>query len=207
MKKVLLGVILLTSLTLAGCTSGDSAKSEKMEKTIESLKKENENLNSKLKALSTEGDTSENIIFSSVGTLQYTITSIKTDEIENKQENYTNAEYNFQAIDTLPKEYYRTKINYNLKNIGNKPFSLGSYQAGILNDEDIEYTGSGSEKYLFDENSNGVIQPGTSSTGSFYLISSEPPKITNFKINISKQFSDNTEEGPIGAAGIAKMSK
>ena len=104
-------------------------------------------------------------------------------------------------------KYYRTVINYQLKNEGDKAFALNTYQARIIDDDNIEYTRTGADKFLYDENSNGLVQPGTSTTGSFYLISKEAPKITNFKISVSEQSPDNYADGPLGEAGVAEMIK
>lgn len=207
MKKLGVSILIFGSLITLGACSNNDDKTAKLEKTIESLEAENKSLNDKIKELTTAGDTEDEIKFSKVGIVEYTVTSVKTDEVENKQENYTNAEYNFQGITSMPNKYYRTVINYQLKNEGDKAFALNTYQARIIDDDNIEYTRTGADKFLYDENSNGLVQPGTSTTGSFYLISKEAPKITNFKISVSEQSPDNYADGPLGEAGVAEMIK
>lgn len=213
MKKIGVFLLVLSSaLVLGACSNsndstGDSETVAKLEKTVDSLKSENEELNSKIKELTNSGDTEDEITFSTVGAVEYTVTSVKTEEIENKQDNYTNAEYNFQGINNMPAKYYRTVISYQLKNTADKELDLSTYQATIIDDDNIEYNRSSNDKYLFDENSNGLVQPGTSTTGSFYLISKDAPKITNFKISVSEQSPQDYTQGKIGDAGVAEMIK
>lgn len=207
MKKLGISFLALSSLLFLGACSNNNGETTKLEKTIESLESENKNLNDKLKELTTAGDTEDEIKFSKVGIVEYTVTSVKTDEVENNQNNYTNAEYNFQGITNMPDKYYRTVISYQLKNTADKEFDLSTYQASIIDDDNIEYNRSSNDKYLYDENSNGLVQPGTSTTGSFYLISKDAPKITNFKISVSEQAPRDYMEGDIGEAGVAEMIK
>lgn len=207
MKKLGVSILVLGSLITLGACSNNDDKTAKLEKTIESLEAENKSLNDKIKELTTAGDTEDEIKFSTVGAVEYTITSVKTEEIENKQDNYTNAEYNFQGINNMPAKYYRTVISYQLKNTADKELDLSTYQATIIDDDNIEYNRSSNDKYLFDENSNGLVQPGTSTTGSFYLISKDAPKITNFKISVSEQSPQDYTQGKIGDAGVAEMTK
>lgn len=207
MKKLGVSILVLGSLITLGACSNNDDKTAKLEKTIESLEAENKSLNDKIKELTTAGDTEDEIKFSTVGAVEYTVASVKTEEVENKQDNYTNAEYNFQGINNMPAKYYRTVISYQLKNTADKELDLSTYQATIIDDDNIEYNRSSNDKYLFDENSNGLVQPGTSTTGSFYLISKDAPKITNFKISVSEQSPQDYTQGKIGDAGVAEMTK
>lgn len=207
MKKLGVSILVLGSLITLGACSNNDNKTAKLEKTIESLEAENKSLNDKIKELTTAGDTEDEIKFSTVGAVEYTVTSVKTEEVENKQDNYTNAEYNFQGITNMPAKYFRTVISYQLKNTADKELDLSTYQATIIDDDNIEYNRSSNDKYLFDENSNGLVQPGTSTTGSFYLISKDAPKVTNFKISVSEQSPQDYTQGKIGDAGVAEMTK
>lgn len=207
MKKLGASILVLGSLITLGACSNNDDKTANLEKTIESLEAENKSLNDKIKELTIAGDTEDEIKFSTVGAVEYTVTSVKTEEVENKQDNYTNAEYNFQGITNMPAKYYRTVISYQLKNTADKELDLSTYQATIIDDDNVEYNRSSNDKYLFDENSNGLVQPGTSTTGSFYLISKDAPKITNFKISVSEQSPQDYTQGKIGDAGVAEMTK
>ena len=207
MKRLGVSILILGSLITLGACSNNDDETAKLEKTIESLEAENKSLNDKIKELTTAGDTEDEIRFSTVGAVEYTVTSVKTEEVENKQDNYTNAEYNFQGINNMPAKYYRTVISYQLKNTADKELDLSTYQATIIDDDNIEYNRSSNDKYLFDENSNGLVQPGTSTTGSFYLISKDAPKVTNFKISVSEQSPQDYTQGKIGDAGVAEMTK
>lgn len=79
---------------------------------------------------------------------------------------------------------------------------MSTYQAKIIDDNNMEYTSNSIENFGYDQNSNGTVQPNTSTTGTFYLLSKEKPQITNFKINISEQYSDSQDK--LGDSGIAQ---
>ncbi|MGM0333978.1 DUF4352 domain-containing protein [Enterococcus sp. AZ050] len=200
MKKIVIGLI-FSSLLLGACGNTTSSTNSDTQKTIDSLKTENSKLKSELKKTTNEAK-NEKIKFNKVGIIEYTINSINTKQVKKSQKNFTNAEYNFSNIDDFPEKYYRTAISYELKNIGTEPFELSTYQAKIIDDNNMEYTSNSIENFGYDQNSNGTVQPNTSTTGTFYLLSKEKPQITNFKINISEQYSDSQDK--LGDSGIAQ---
>lgn len=210
MKKIILGLV-FSSIILGACGNTASSTDSDTQKTIDSLKTENSKLQSELKKANNITN-NKKIKFSKVGIVEYTINSIETEQIQNSQENFTNAEYNFSNINNFPETYFRTAISYELKNTGTEPFELNTYQAKIIDDNDIEYIRDSIDKFGFDQNSNGLVQPNTSTTGTFYLLSKEKPSLSNFKISISEQYPPNPTDGytsstQIGESGIAQMIK
>lgn len=201
MKKVIVTLaVATTSLLLGACgntsankVGGDSAK-------ISSLKKENASLKSELNA--TAGNTNEEKQLNAVGRVQYTITSVKQETVKNREENYTNAEFNFQDIKDYPKTYRRATITYKLKNVGNKPFDLSSMQNTVTDNDGNEYSDGGGDIFGFDENSNGTVKPGVSTSGKFTLLSKNKINLKSFVINVTDQFTD--DDINLGGAGSAK---
>lgn len=190
MKKlisfVLAGMLLLSAF---GCSNSNQSKSSSSSKASSSVTKKQ----------------AKPIKFTTVGALQYTITSIQSDKITNKKSNWTNAEYNFPGIKNYPKNYYRTTLDYTLANTSDKTVDLSFYQANVLLDG-LEYTHESNTANLFDENSNGVIQPGTKTSGKFELITKQKIKVTpkNIKINIGDQYAKGGQGDPVGTAGVAQ---
>lgn len=192
-------------LSLSACSNNDRSNI----KTISSLKSENASLkkkNIKLRNYASASNNNEQKSSNSkktsniVGIVQYSITSYKQQYVINKKSNYTDAEYNDDDIKDLGKSYYRITINYQLKNTGNKPFDLSTYNATILDDNNIEFNDSSSSNFLFDDNSNEIVQPNTATVGKFILLSKESPSMNNFKINISAQYTPNNKN--IGKSGV-----
>lgn len=199
-KKLLgLGIITMGILTLSGCGNNKN-------KEISSLKLENSSLKKELNAISESSASAnkkqENKTSTVVGSVQYTITKITNKKIANKKNNYTDAEYNMSDIKSLPKSYYRATINYKLKNVGKKAFDLSYYQANVIDAKNNEFTSESSSEYGFDENSNGKVNPGMSTSGSFYLISDKPIDLSTLKINVSEQ---STGSDTLGAAGVVEF--
>ncbi|WP_057801852.1 lipoprotein [Pediococcus stilesii] len=199
MKKML-GVVTVsaTLLILSGCGNKNSE--------VASLKSENSSLKTELKSF--ENKSSKNAakqtdkVSTTVGSVQYSISKITSEKVTNKEDNYTNAEYNMPNVKSLPKHYYRTRIDYKLKNVGKKTFDLSYYHATVIDDNGNEFNQESNSEYGFDDNSNGIVNPGTKTSGSFYLISKEPINISHFKINISEQ-SDG--ENDVGKAGVVEF--
>ncbi|HBB8189368.1 TPA: DUF4352 domain-containing protein, partial [Enterococcus faecium] len=210
---LILGFICTSILTLGACSSpSNNATNSETQKTINSLKKENEELKKQIASQSNDTEeNSESIDNASkektlpvVGILEYTISSIKTEQVTNDEDNFTNAEYNFSGIENFPEKYYRTTISYKLKNKATSPFSLSSYQASLIDGDGMEYSRTAGEYFLYDENSNSLVQPETTTSGVFYLLSKNKPNLSTFKLNASKQFTDDFTAEPIGEAGTTE---
>ncbi|WP_390409472.1 hypothetical protein [Lacticaseibacillus jixiensis] len=197
-KSLGIGAIALIGLLLAACSSNNDSASSKDAATISSLKQDNASLQHQIKAASGESSSTKHVTLAKVGVAQYTITGIRTEKVTNKEANYTNAEYNFDDIANFPKQYYRTTIGYQLKNVGTKPFGLGYMQAHVVDATGVEFTDSGTDTFGFNENSNGDVQPGTATTGKFILLSTTAPKLNTFKISVSEQRNDTEIFGPAG---------
>lgn len=200
MKKVLgLSIVTFSALALVGCGNNESSE-------VSKLKSENSSLKAELKAVSEstnkESKKQENKVSTVVGSTQYTITKISNKRISNKKANYTNAEYNMPDVKSLPSHYYRAAINYKLKNVGSKAFGLGYYQANVIDATGNEFNMESNTEYGFDQNSNGNVNPGVSTSGTFYLISAKPIDLSTFKINVSDQ---STGSDVVGAGGVAEF--
>lgn len=210
-KRILLGLIFIIGLVLSGCDNTTRLTDSHSQKTIDSLKAENEEIKAKLSSQSTNteessklaGDTFKEKTLPVVGILEYTISSIKTEQVKNNQNNFTNAEYNFSRIKDFPETYYRTTISYKLKNTATVPFNLSTYQASLIDGDGMEYSRNGTY-YLYDENSNSLVQPETTTSGTFYLLSENKPNLDTFKLNVSNQSTDDYTVGPIGEAGTTE---
>lgn len=90
---------------------------------------------------------------STAGMVQYTITGITEEKVENDESNYSDAEYNFSGISDFPSEYYRTEISYTLKNVGSQSLDLSTYSATILDSNNVEYGRESNDDYGIDINS------------------------------------------------------
>ncbi|ARY91251.1 MULTISPECIES: DUF4352 domain-containing protein [Lacticaseibacillus] len=198
-KTIIIGCSILATLVLSGCGNTTGTSSGKNGSEVASLKAENKSLKKQLAA--DNSTTSKKRVLSPVGEIQYTITNITTKRVENERSNYTNAEYNFSGIKDFPSRYYRTEISYQLKNIGAKAFSLSNTSSKVLDDDGIEYTRDSTTNFGIDMNSNGKVQPGTATTGTFYLLTKTKPNVKNISINVGDQFNGIDS---VGKGGIAK---
>lgn len=202
MKRVLsIGIIFFTLVVLSACSNSNDVKEAKLQKEINQLKKENRSLNQEMEEMVRVNNNTNEKVLNKVGNLQYIIKSIKTEKIKNEKENYTDAEYNYAGINDFGRKYYRTTIAYSLKNIGTSPVALSMYQATILDDDNNEFTRESAETFGIDINSNSTLQPNSSTSGKFYLLSKTIPKVNSFSINMSEQFNDS---GRVADAGVAK---
>lgn len=200
MKKLsAIGASLLVGIALTACSNGGTNESAK----ISSLKSENISLKNKIKQHKTTTTNTNGKTSSTVGIVQYKVTGYSQKKLTNKESNYTTAEYNDEEMKTIGNSYYRTTIDYTLKNVGNRAFALSYYNAGIITDNNIEYTHTDNANYVYDSNSNADVQPGISTSGKFVLISKKAPSMKHFKINVSEQRDSSGEV--IGKSGIAEF--
>lgn len=218
-KKIgLFGIVLISfsTLGLAGCSQSNQSASSKSSSTISSLKSENNSLraeNNSLQGIGTkESSTSKTSstktaaftakTLNTVGEEQYTITSVKQSKVNNKESEYTDAEYNFDGIKNYPDKYYRAEITYRLKNIGSQDFDLSYGQDSVSDAQGLEYSYVSGDVNGLNSNSNGVVKTGMTTSGTFYLISKTEIPLDHFSINVSEQIP-KSGEGAVGAAGTA----
>ncbi|WP_338209437.1 hypothetical protein [Lactiplantibacillus paraxiangfangensis] len=200
MKKLsTIGASLLVGIALTACSNGGTNESA----NISSLKSENISLKNKIKQHKTTTTNTNGKTSSTVGIVQYKVTGYSQKKLINKESNYTTAENNDEEMKNIGKSYYRTTIDYTLKNVGNRAFALSYYKAGIITDDNIEYTDTDNANYVHDSNSNADVHPGISTSGKFVLISKEAPSMKHFKINVSEQCDSSGEV--IGKSGIAEF--
>lgn len=217
-KLGLFGILLvsLSAVTLAGCSQSNQGASSKSSSTISSLKSENSSLraeNNSLQGIGTKGSSTRKTssakttafkakTLNTVGEEQYTITSVKQAKVNNKESEYTDAEYNFDGIKSYPDKYYRAEITYRLKNIGTQDFDLSYGQDSVSDAQGLEYSYASGDVNGLNSNSNGVVKAGMTTSGTFYLISKTEIPLDHFSINISEQVPKGGE-GTVGAAGTA----
>jgi hypothetical protein len=175
MKKVLTaGVAVLAILTLAACGSNSSDSA-----TVSSLKAENSSLK---KEVAGTTKTTEAVKLPKSGVVQYTITSVKTEHVANKKENYTDGEDNLSAVDNFPAHYYRTTISYEAKNFSSKSISLSTSGGLTVTDGDGHPYSRDSQDYAAIEmNDNVDVPAGESYSGVVYALSKRKPNFKTFK--------------------------
>lgn len=140
---------------------------------------------------------------STAGMVQYTITGITEEKVENDESNYSDAEYNFSGISDFPSEYYRTEISYTLKNVGSQSLDLSTYSATILDSNNVEYGRESNDDYGIDINSNGDVNPNTATKGTFYLLSKTKIDISHFSINVGDQWGGPNDDR-VANGGVVK---
>lgn len=201
MKKILL-VLPLTLLLLTACGNSDTAESSE----ISSLKAENSSLKAELKKANAPVVNKEKKTLNTVGSCQYTVTGVKQEKVKNDSDNYTNAEYNFAGMDDFPKTYYRAKISYTLKNVGDKEFDLGYGEDTITDAKGIQYTDGAGDLAGFNDVATDVVKPDTLISGSFFLLSKEKMDLSHFKVNVDEKImvADNGDQDVVSQAGTAE---
>lgn len=217
-KLGLFGITLLgfSAVTLAGCSQSSQDTSSKSSSTISSLKSENSSLraeNNSLQGVDTKASSTSKTAstktsnfkaktLNTVGEEQYTITSLKQSQVNNKESEYTDAEYNFDGIKSYPDKYYRAEITYRLKNTGTQDFDLSYGQDSVSDAQGLEYSYASGDVNGFNDNSNSVVKAGMTTSGTFYLVSKTKIPLDHFSINVAEQIPKDGE-GAVGAAGTA----
>lgn len=200
MKKAKLLSVLLLTIILGACSSNNRDKSDTTAESSSSKITE-ATISDKKKDVFTE------VTLPVGGVVEYTITNITSEEINKKDGDMTNAEYNFTGFDNFPDVYYRSLIEYKLKNTSDKPFSLSTFNKSIVDGNGNQFDFTAGEFFLLDANSNGDVQPNASASGSFYLLSKEQPNLDKFSINIDKQHSNDNDYSVIGESASIEYIK
>lgn len=138
-----------------------------------------------------------------VGEAKYTIISIKQEHVKKDEDNYTDAEYNFSDIKNYPSKYYRTTLNYNLKNVGDKKFDLGYTTANIVDAHGQQYTDESNSNYGLDDNSGSKVAPGNKISAEFILLSKKPIDLKTYTIELSGQYLNGDTK--VGTGGTVKF--
>lgn len=201
MKKVkLLSVLLLSTIILGACSSNNKDKSDTT----------TENSASETTVIVTshqKKDVFKETTLPVGGVVEYTITNITSEEINKKDGDVTNAEYNFTGFDNFPDVYFRSLIEYKLKNTSDKPLSLSSFNKSIVDGNGNQFDFTAGEFFLLDANSNGSVQPNASASGTFNLLSKEKPNLDRFSINIDRQYSNDSDHSVIGEPSTIEYEK
>ncbi|MGX4685494.1 hypothetical protein JNUCC83_01115 [Vagococcus sp. JNUCC 83] len=194
MKKVTTTYLVLLNFLLMGCSTNDTNKQISQND------------------VSTNIPTSTNNAFKEVtlptaGIVEYTITNISQEKTLNKEDDIKNAEYNFPGFNKFPEKYYRSLIDYKLKNTSKSILDLSSLNKTLIDKRGHQFDSSSDEFFLFDENFNGLMQPKTSTPGTFTLLSKKKPNLNSFTISLDSQYSDGKDSIVIGESALTTYKK
>ncbi|WP_461214314.1 hypothetical protein [Lacticaseibacillus sp. GG6-2] len=204
MKRFLLvsvGIALSFGLVACG-ESGNSSEVSSLKSENSSLKSANSSLK---KSLNKPDEITKAKTLNTVGEAQYTIISVTQERVKQAESNYTDAEYNYSGIKSYPDHYYRAEIQYQLKNVGKKDFDLSYMGNSVTDANGMKYSFGGGATFGFDDNDNGVLKAGDSTSGSFYLLSKTKIDLSHFKVNVTDQIIDagSDNQATVGNAGTA----
>lgn len=141
------------------------------------------------------------------GIIEYTITNISQEKLLNKEDDLRNAEYNFPGFNKFPKKYYRSLIDYKLKNTSKSILDLSTLNKALIDKHGHQFDSSSDEFFMFDENFNGLMQPKTSTSGTFTLLSKKKPNLNSFTISLDFQYSDDKDSIVIGEPAVTTYKK
>lgn len=183
MKKLALGMTLLASVTLLSACGSSSLSSSSSSKS-ENIAKNKDNNIKTIQSKSITGNT--------VGVMKITTTKITQERVTKSENSKTKAEYIFDGYKTLPKHYYRTTINYTLKNVGNKQLGLGSSDMSFVDGDGQKYTNSSDTTFGFNDCSYENLQPNNTESDKFILITAKPiNNLKTYSISTGQQNGDD----------------
>lgn len=189
MKKITTVSLILLSLLLMGCSNNDIKKQS------------SENISS------VNNSPFKEATLPTAGIIEYTITNISQEKLLNKEDDLRNAEYNFPGFNKFPKKYYRSLIDYKLKNTSKSILDLSTLNKALIDKHGHQFDSSSDEFFMFDENFNGLMQPKTSTSGTFTLLSKKKPNLNSFTISLDFQYSDDKDSIVIGEPAVTTYKK
>ena len=189
----LLGMI-SAGLLLGGCSNGNSKKVDRANSVSQSKKS---NRNEKVVKI----DKTSN----QVGPLKVHVSNIKYEKVENKESNWTDAEYNMEGHPKkdLNKYYYRAIVSLKFENIGDKSIDLSYGERTYTVDDGTAFPiQSGANGSSF-ESSVAKIAPHGKLAETVILISNN--KFTANKLQVT--FTDICEnmDTTLSEGGTAKI--
>ena len=189
----LLGMI-SAGLLLGGCSNGNSEKVDRANSVSQSKKS---NRNEKVVKI----DKTSN----QVGPLKVHVSNIKYEKVENKESNWTDAEYNMEGHPKkdLNKYYYRAIVSLKFENTGDKSVDLSYGERTYTVDDGTAFPiQSGANGSSF-ESSVAKIAPHGKLAETVILISNN--KFTANKLQVT--FTDICEnmDTTLSEGGIAKI--
>lgn len=184
MKKITTVSLILLSLLLMGCSNNDIKKQS------------SENISS------VNNSPFKEATLPTAGIIEYTITNISQEKLLNKEDDLRNAEYNFPGFNKFPEKYYRSLIDYKLKNTSKSSLDLSTLNKTLIDKSGHQFDSSSNEFFMFDENFNGLMQPQTSTSGTFTLLSKKKSNLNSFTISLDFQYSDDKDSIVIGEPAV-----
>lgn len=189
----LLGMI-SAGLLLGGCSNGSSEKADKASSVAQSKKS---NTNEKVVKI--------NKTSNQVGPLKVHVSNIKYEKVENKESNWTDAEYNMEGHPKkdLNKYYYRAIVSLKFENTGDKSVDLSYGERTYTVDDGTAFPiQSGANGSSF-ESSVAKIAPHGKLAETVILISNN--KFTANKLQVT--FTDICEnmDTTLSEGGTAKI--
>lgn len=190
---ILLGMI-SAGLLLGGCSNGNSEKVDRANSVSQSKKS---NRNEKVVKI----DKTSN----QVGPLKVHVSNIKYEKVENKESNWTDAEYNMEGHPKkdLNKYYYRAIVSLKFENTGDKSVDLSYGERTYTVDDGTAFPiQSGANGSSF-ESSVAKIAPHGKLAETVILISNN--KFTANKLQVT--FTDICEnmDATLSEGGTAKI--
>lgn len=171
----LLGMI-SAGLLLGGCSNGNSEKVDRANSVSQSKKS---NRNEKVVKI----DKTSN----QVGPLKVHVSNIKYEKVENKESNWTDAEYNMEGHPKkdLNKYYYRATVSMSIENVGDKPVDMSYGNRSYTVDDGTAFpVQSGANGSSF-ESSIDKIAPHTKLAETVILISNNKFTANNLQVTFT----------------------
>lgn len=193
-KAITLLGIISAGLLLGGCSNGNSEKADKANSVSQSKKS---NTNEKVVKI--------NKTSNQVGPLKVHVSNIKYEKVENKESNWTDAEYNMEGHPKkdLNKYYYRAIVSLKFENTGDKSVDLSYGERTYTVDDGTAFPiQSGANGSSF-ESSVAKIAPHSKLAETVILISNN--KFTANKLQVT--FTDICEnmDTTLSEGGTAKI--
>ena len=189
----LLGMI-SAGLLLGGCSNGNSEKVDRANSVSQSKKS---NRNEKVVKI----DKTSN----QVGPLKVHVSNIKYEKVENKESNWTDAEYNMEGHPKkdLNKYYYRAIVSLKFENTGDKSVDLSYGERTYTVDDGTAFPiQSGANGSSF-ESSVAKIAPHGKLAETVILISNN--KITANKLQVTITDISENMDTTLSEGGTAKI--
>lgn len=193
-KAITLLGIISAGLLLGGCSNGNSKKFDRANSVSQSKKS---NRNEKVVKI--------NRTSNQVGPLKVHVSNIKYEKVENKESNWTDAEYNMEGHPKkdLNKYYYRAIVSLKFENTGDKSVDLSYGERTYTVDDGTAFPiQSGANGSSF-ESSVAKIAPHSKLAETVILISNN--KFTANKLQVT--FTDICEnmDTTLSEGGTAKI--
>lgn len=134
---------------------------------------------------------SKKITGNTVGLMSMTVNRIVQEKV-NKNDDKTDAEYNFQGLKSFPKEYYRTTFTYSIKNVGNDSLGLDYMSDFNLVDNDgQQFSDQSNEFYGLNEWGSSNLKPSRILSGKYIALSKSPINLSKYSFDTGEQIKNS----------------